>query len=180
MNTPSGPRRTLYTVGHSNLDLLDFIELLGVHQISVLVDVRSRPRSAWVPHFNRESLAPAAERAGIEYQWSPQLGGRPDSDEFYTPSGHVRYDRLAASPPFQAALATLLETASHSRVAVMCAEKSPAQCHRRLLVARAVAKDFSTVHILDRNSPAPDSDFADPQGSLFVDTEWLSANPVTR
>ncbi|KAB2857470.1 MAG: DUF488 domain-containing protein, partial [Anaerolineae bacterium] len=47
---------TLYTIGHSNHSLDDFLGLLKQHAITDLVDIRSAPQSRFSPHFNKKRL----------------------------------------------------------------------------------------------------------------------------
>src|SRR5712692_1311048 len=81
---------TIFSLGHSNQSMETFFALLRQHEIEVLVDVRSSPYSKYVPHFNSNALAAAAEQAEIKYIFMGQeLGGRPDEDEFYDINGDV-------------------------------------------------------------------------------------------
>lgn len=130
----------LYSIGHSNHPLDAFLDLLRSHGIEVLLDVRSAPYSRYVPHFNPANLKTALKEAGFQYIYmGKELGGRPEGAEFYDAEGHVRYDRLAASPLFLAGLDRLITGAARYRVAMMCSEENPTDCHRRLLITRVLA-----------------------------------------
>jgi uncharacterized protein (DUF488 family) len=130
----------LYSIGHSNHSLDDFLDLLRTHGIEVLVDVRSAPYSRYVPHFNPANLKASLKEAGFQYIYmGKELGGRPDGAEFYDAEGHVRYDRLAESPLFLGGLERLITGAERYRVAMMCSEENPTDCHRRLLITRVLA-----------------------------------------
>ena len=77
----------IYTIGHSNHAIGQFIELLKQHDIEALVDVRRFPSSRRLPHFNRPELATALQEHGIEYLWLKSLGGHrkeglPESPNF--------------------------------------------------------------------------------------------------
>ena len=63
------------TVGHSTRSLNEFIALLSAHSVTCLIDVRTVPRSAHNPQFNRDTLPASLETAGISYQHEPGLGG---------------------------------------------------------------------------------------------------------
>src|SRR4051812_7664203 len=129
----------LYSVGHSNHALGFFLDLLKREDIQVLVDVRSSPYSRFAPHFNREELKPHVRSAGIQYLFMGDvLGGRPDGDDFYDAAGHVLYDEVAATTWFQEGIQRLSRGAASHRVAMMCSEEDPTDCHRRLLVARVL------------------------------------------
>ena len=130
----------IFSIGHSNHPLDAFLDLLRSHGIEVLVDVRSAPYSRYVPHFNPANLKTALKEARFQYLYmGKELGGRPEGAEFYDAEGHVRYDRLAESPLFLAGLDRLITGAERYRVAMMCSEENPTDCHRRLLITRVLA-----------------------------------------
>lgn len=174
----SGRTRTLWTVGHSNHDLETFLDLVRGSGVEVVVDVRSVPRSRYWPHFNREPLHAALERAGVGYVFlGDALGGRPEDDELYDADGRVRYDLVARTGRFRQGLERLLDEVSRSRVALMCSEEDPQRCHRRLLVGRALADaPVEIAHIRKGGTVQPDAELPpleDPivQHSLFDEGE---------
>ncbi len=130
----------VYSIGHSRHPLERFLELLRLHGIDVVVDVRSAPYSRHAPHMSGRNLRGSLAAVGIRYLYlGGELGGRPEEDELYDPEGHVLYGRVASTRFFAAGLERLLDEAGRARVAIMCAEEDPAGCHRRLLVGRALA-----------------------------------------
>ena len=139
----------VFTIGHSNHSLEAFSDLLAQHRVDVLADVRSAPYSRFNPQFNRESLAVALKSSEIEYAYfGRQLGGRPKDSSCYE-GGRVCYDRVAETQDFRQGLAQVMDTAGQHRVAMMCAEKEPLDCHRTLLVAQALdARGVNVHHIL--------------------------------
>ena len=46
----------LYTIGHSNHSLEKFLELLQLHKITIIADIRSVPQSRFSPQFNQKNL----------------------------------------------------------------------------------------------------------------------------
>jgi uncharacterized protein (DUF488 family) len=131
---------TVFTIGHSNHDEATFLELLKQHRIDVVADVRSQPYSKYTTQFNTDQLQAALAGAGVRYVFlGQQLGGRPEEPEFYDAAGHVLYDRLAQSPRFLEGLARLQRGLHQYRVALLCSEEDPAECHRNLLVSRVLA-----------------------------------------
>ena len=56
---------TVYTVGHSNRDLDEFVGLLKAHGVETLVDIRNLPGSNKYPRFNRDELTDSLARAGF-------------------------------------------------------------------------------------------------------------------
>jgi uncharacterized protein (DUF488 family) len=133
------PAPAILTIGHSRHPLERFIALLQEAQVTALADVRSAPMSRFSPHFNKNALAASLAAQGIDYVFlGKELGGRPERPEMYT-QGRADYEKMAASPEFREALARLTEAAGRHRVAVMCSEADPLDCHRCLLVGRALA-----------------------------------------
>ena len=140
----------MFTVGHSNHSLEAFLALLQQHGVEEVVDVRSSPYSRYVPHFNKNVLEGTLQKAGIAYVYlGGELGGRPSDPSCYDEFGQVMYNRVADTDLFNDALDLVMGTANDRRIALMCAEKEPLECHRTLLVARALAAGgVSVEHIL--------------------------------
>ena len=139
----------ILTIGHSRHPLERFLSLLTTAQVTAIADVRSAPVSRFSPHFNKTALAASLAGQRIDYVFLGQaLGGRPERPELYT-QGRADYEKMAASPDFRAGLAELIEMAERHRVAAMCSEADPLDCHRCLLVGRALAEAGLDVgHIL--------------------------------
>jgi uncharacterized protein (DUF488 family) len=135
MNAP-GPQ--LFTIGHSNHELPVFSALLHQHAVTAVADVRSAPYSRHCPHFNKERLQGSLQAQGIAYVFlGAELGARTKDPDCYE-QGRVQYERLAATRQFQQGLERVLRGAQSYRIALMCAEREPLECHRTLLVARAL------------------------------------------
>ena len=129
----------IYSVGHSNQSLEKFLALLEAHHIALLVDVRSSPFSRYVTYFNRPELEYAVEHRSIGYRFMGQeLGGRPEGTQFYDDEGYVLYYRVAEAGFFLNGLKRLEQAATDQRVAIMCSEEDPTNCHRRLLIGRVL------------------------------------------
>ena len=139
---------TVYTIGHSNHSLADFLALLGDAGVSAVADVRSAPYSRFNPQFNREALGHALKEKGLGYIYAGrELGGRSDDPRCYE-DGRICYDRVAETPHFKDGIAKLLQDAGGHSMALMCAEKEPLDCHRTLLVAPALAdQGLDVTHI---------------------------------
>jgi uncharacterized protein (DUF488 family) len=143
----------IFTIGHSRRTQEEFVELLWVHGVSCVVDVRSLPRSRWVPHFNREQMEVWVPEAGVAYRWLPDLGGlrNPRRD---APDSNIRNPRFRAyadymlTAEFACALEELLAIAVDEQVAIMCAEAVPWKCHRWLISDALVARGYRVEHIL--------------------------------
>ena len=139
----------IYTIGHSNHGLGEFLGLLRDAEIEVLVDVRSNPVSRYARHFDKTELQDALDRTGIRYLYlGRELGGKPLSPDFYDATGRVLYPRLAESPLFREGIERLYDEAQKQRVAVMCSEEDPTGCHRRMLIAPSLsARGVAVLHL---------------------------------
>ena len=127
---------TIFTVGHSTHTIERFIALLEQHGVTALCDVRSKPYSRMNPQFNREDLKRSLHERGITYVFlGVELGARSD-DPACCDHGKVLYDRLSQTELFNKGLERVREGAKKYKVALMCAEKEPLECHRTILVAR--------------------------------------------
>ncbi len=175
----------VFSIGHSNHDLAAFLGLLGPARIDVIADVRTSPFSRYATHFNREHLSRALRAGGLDYVFlGRELGGRPEGDEFYDVEGHVRYDRLSKSPLFGEGIQRLIEGSAKHRVAMLCSEGDPAQCHRHLLIARVLDQlGVGVTHILPDGRMAAYGTVAErtpTQFGLFdVEEEHLWRSPLS-
>ncbi len=176
---------TLFTIGHSNHPQEQLIDLLRMHRVDAVCDVRSSPYSRINPQFNREVLRQALREAKIAYVFlGDELGARSDDPSCYE-AGKVKYDRLARTSDFRRGLERVLEGAQRFRVALMCAEKEPLECHRTILVARylvgegaevqhihadgALESQLDALQRLMRNFQMPDNDMFRSQAELLAE-----------
>ena len=126
----------VFTVGHSNHAFVTLLGLLQMQAIDVVADVRSTPYSRYNPQFDRETLKGTLRGAGIDYVYlGAELGVRSDDPSLYE-EGRVRFDRVAATEAFRRGIARLQAGVVKVRIALMCAEKEPLECHRTILVSR--------------------------------------------
>jgi uncharacterized protein (DUF488 family) len=140
--------RELFTIGHSTQTWEQFLELLTRHRIGAIGDVRSSPYSARFPQFNREILDRALRGANIRYVFlGDELGARRAERECYV-DGVARYDRIARTAAFHAGLERVQTGADRFRLALMCAERDPLECHRTILICRQFRNNMDIRHIL--------------------------------
>ena len=143
---------TLWSIGHSTHSFEAFVRLMAMHDISLLADIRTVPKSRRHPHFNAEALARSLPGRGVTYVELPRLGGwrraAPDS-----PNGAWRnlsfrgYADYAMGDDFDEGLAQLRELAAAQSTAMMCAEAVWWRCHRRLVADRLVLAGDTVCHI---------------------------------
>ncbi len=150
---PSSPspdeRPPLYTIGYGARTLDEFLAALQSHRIEDLIDVRTAPFSKFKPEFSRELLQHHLQRAGLGYVYmGDSLGGQPKDPACQT-EGKVDYDKVRAQPFFQAGVERLRKVFEQGRrVALMCSEGRPEQCHRSKLIGEAlVAAGIPVRHI---------------------------------
>jgi uncharacterized protein (DUF488 family) len=130
----------LLTIGHSNLPVEAFMTLIQNAGVTAVADVRSVPFSRRFPWFSGPKLAAGLQGADIAYlPFGEALGGRPRDPGLYC-EGVADYEKMAVTPLFRAGLDRLGEAMGRFRVCLMCAEREPLDCHRCLLVARALAE----------------------------------------
>jgi len=147
---------TLYTIGHSSRDIGELIDVLAASGVGMLVDVRAFPRSRRHPQFNQRALEAALGARGIGYSWRGEaLGGfrtpRPDSRHVALRVAAFRgFADYMESAAFETALAEVLRQAERERLAIMCAEREPAECHRSLIADAALARGAQVIHLIDR------------------------------
>ncbi|HIJ71496.1 MAG TPA: DUF488 domain-containing protein [Planctomycetes bacterium] len=143
--------KELFTIGHSNHSLDNFLELLLAHHISAVADVRSIPYSKYSPQFNKDELKSALKNANINYMFlGRELGASRTEDGCYI-EGKAKYDQIAQLPAFRHGLDKVLHEAQRNRVALMCSESDPITCHRTILVCRELKRicpDLEITHIL--------------------------------
>jgi uncharacterized protein (DUF488 family) len=143
------PARPILTIGYSRHSWERFAALLAGAGVEIVADIRSAPRSRFSPHFNNDAMAAALAARNVAYVFlGKELGGRPQSPALYT-GGTADYEKMAATPEFRRGLEWLKEDAARGSVALMCSEADPLECHRCLLVGRALAEEGADVrHIL--------------------------------
>jgi uncharacterized protein (DUF488 family) len=144
---------TVYTIGHSNHPPERFIALLRRADITALADVRSVPFSRRHPQFSKPVLAEALQQEGLAYVFlGEELGGM-RKDPVLLRDGAPDYDKIAATESFRNGLDRVIDGASRHRIALMCAEREPLDCHRFLLVSRHLALRGARInHILGDGS----------------------------
>lgn len=143
------PLSEVFTIGHSNHTFETFMALLVRHGVTAVADVRSAPFSRFNPQFSRDALIRDLKCHAIRYVFlGRELGARSADPSCYE-NGRVQYSRLARTELFSRGVEQVIREARDARVALLCAEKDPLDCHRALLVARALdERGIEVRHIL--------------------------------
>jgi uncharacterized protein (DUF488 family) len=143
----------IYTIGHSNGTVDRLLGLLLQHAITAVADVRSQPYSRFNPQFNREELAGELKKAGLEYVFLGQELGARSADPACYREGRAQYSLMAQTQLFARGIDRLLAGADNFRVAILCAEKEPIECHRTILISRHLhERNIAVRHILEDGS----------------------------
>jgi uncharacterized protein (DUF488 family) len=154
MKASAAKTSTIWTIGHSTRPIEEFLVLLAEYRIETIADVRSFPGSRKYPQYGKEALAPTLAEHAIGYHWLQILGGRrrvsPDSPNTGWRNASFRgYADYMASTEFAQGLAELMELASKSRTAMMCAEAVWWRCHRSMISDALCVDGVEVVHIMD-------------------------------
>ena len=144
---------TLWTLGHSTRPIDEFIRVLRAHEIILLVDVRTVPRSRYNPQFNTDTLSESLKEAGLVSLHMPALGGlrkaQKDSINIGWRNASFRgYADYMQTDKFQRALEELMAYGTDTRTAIMCAEAVPWRCHRSLIADALTSKGWEVRHIM--------------------------------
>jgi uncharacterized protein (DUF488 family) len=139
----------ILTIGHSNHPIERFLALVQGAGVSALADVRSFPSSRYAPQFNKATLAKSLEEKAIAYLYlGKELGGRTHEHPSTPDSFRAGLDRVVA------------ESARH-RIALMCAERDPLDCHRLMLARALEMRGVAVGHILASGEIASQSSTED-------------------
>lgn len=147
---------TIFTIGHSNRYLTDFVALLNEQSIQHVVDVRKLPGSKRYPQFNEDTLAEGLSQHQIDFSRSQGLTGRRkvsqdvtfETNAWWQNRSFHNYADHALTTTFHNALADLTETAAQYRTAIMCSEAVWWRCHRRIIADYLLAAGHRVEHIM--------------------------------
>ena len=133
---------TLYSIGYATKPFTKFLAQLQGYEVDVVADVRSVPYSAAFHDYHREPLQRALKQQGISYVYlGGELGPRSTNPAHYDETGQVQYDRLQRSENFLDGIERIRTgLAKGLNIALLCAEKDPALCHRSLLIGHYLAR----------------------------------------
>jgi uncharacterized protein (DUF488 family) len=158
----------IYTIGHSNHPFARFLEILKSHQIAILADVRSLPRSRYNAQFNKSALEESLPRHLIAYHHLPGLGGFRQAPKTSKPPMHedpfAGYRHYMGTDAFSDRLRQLIDLSAQGATVLMCAEADPARCHRFLISDALEARGIAAIHILAIDHVQKHADYAGRAG----------------
>lgn len=177
------------TIGHSTHELDYFLGLLKEQNVTAIADVRSVPASRFTPQFNQEALRRALNHVDVKYVFlGKELGARSDDPTCYV-DGRVKYERLAHTAGFAEGIERLRGGMELERIALMCTEQEPLDCHRTVLICRVLVDvGVSVTHIhgngrLESHSQAMQrlmASFGLDQADLFHSSDELLDEALRR
>lgn len=148
----------LYTIGHSNRTLEEFLELVHAHELNQIIDIRSIPKSRLFPWFNKEALSKTFTKSKIVYHHVPQLGGRRHTSKASKNNGWVNasfrgFADYMQTKDFFLGLKILNQflKSRHKKTAIMCAEAVPWRCHRSLIADAELVRGIKVIDILTKS-----------------------------
>jgi uncharacterized protein (DUF488 family) len=130
----AGPK--VYTIGYEKRSAGQLGEALTEAGVEVLVDVRDNPNSRR-PEFRPEALRQLCRESGLRYEARYELGApkhqRDQLHETHDLTAYLDWFRGYARRSLGDELNRLAELAQRERIALMCYERAPEDCHRSVL-----------------------------------------------
>lgn len=143
--------KTVFTIGHSVHTREAFLELLLKNGINCIVDVRSIPNSAHVPQFNKDEFSAYLKSKGIVYMsFADEFGARHEERELLDNEGVVDFKKIWRTGKFLSGVERLKAGVDKGyKVALMCSEAEPMDCHRFSMISRYLVNNgFEVKHVL--------------------------------
>ena len=150
-------RPFIFTIGHSTHSIDEFVELLKLHGVKEVVDVRSIPMSGHNPQFNTDTLKESLQQVHIKYKHLKKLGGLRHSKKDSINLGwrNISFRGFAdymATQEFSEGLEALIKISGMRETVIMCAEAVPWRCHRSLIADALTKKGWLVHNIISRTS----------------------------
>ncbi len=130
------PAPVIFTTGYEGAVQDELLDRLASAGARVLLDIRAVPQSR-KPGFSKRLLAASAEARGIRYVHLQALG-TPKPGREAARAGHAaEMERIfaahMATEPAQAALAAARDIVASAPACLLCFERDPHFCHRRIV-----------------------------------------------
>lgn len=143
--------KALFTIGYEGLDPDRFTAALKSAGVSVLADIRAVANSR-KPGFSKSALKAGLEEADLAYEYVRALGtpkaGREAAHANDTALMRKIYcEEVLDTAEGALAVDELEALATRSPTCLLCVERDPARCHRRVLAERLAARGFTVVDL---------------------------------
>ena len=160
--------KTVFTIGYAGIKLPQFIDALKEQGITLLVDVRSVPKSQYFPDFNDARLKEQLSKHGIKYKnWKEEFGARQTNRDWFT-CDVLDFEKFAKSEPFKKGIEGIKQ--GDEVICLMCAEIDPIGCHRGILCGKELrTAGFDVAHIIaKRNGEVTVENHSDLENRLLT------------
>lgn len=127
----------VYSIGHSNRKIDEFLKILKKYNIRKIIDVRRFPSSKKFPWFNKDNLEKILRENNIKYVHFESLGG-------FRKEGYKNFAKTQKFKSEVEKLISILEDGS----AIMCSEKYWFRCHRRFICKELEKRGLKVIHII--------------------------------
>lgn len=147
-------KNMIYTIGYAGVTIDRFVQILKNMEISLLIDVRSIPKSRYFTVFNSNPLSKTLANVNIKYEnWKDEFGARQENLDYYT-DYILDYKKFAQSQQFQTGISKIKELESKGEnICLMCAEIDPVNCHRAILCGKEIfANGLNVTHIVAKRN----------------------------
>ncbi len=144
----------LFTIGHSNYEINYFINIVKKYKINCIVDVRSIPYSKYSPQYNKENIKKLLKINKINYIYmGKEFGAMRTAKTLYTKEGYVDFEKVKYDKDFKLGINRVkVGVEKGYKIAFMCAEKIPSDCHRCILIGRTFKNlGYNIINIIDEN-----------------------------
>lgn len=151
---------SFFTIGHSTHTIKKFVDILAAANVTMVVDVRTIPKSRTNPQYNYDVLPLSLAQFQIEYAYIPELGGLrekskiidQDLNGFWKNQSFHNYADYALTDAFQLGLERLMAMGRQQRCAIMCAESVWWRCHRRIIADYLLVRGETVFHLMGQHS----------------------------
>lgn len=145
-----------YTIGHSTRTLDEFIKVLQEYRIDSIIDIRSNPTltNVYTKHFSKDSLEKSLVCNQIKYLYlGKELGEVRKDGRALDEKVNVDFNDVIECNLFKKGIYEIIERLSNKeRIAILCSERNPLNCHRSILVGYTLSKNGVLVeHIIDKD-----------------------------
>ena len=159
----------IYTIGHSNHPIEKFIELLQAYKVETIVEVRSVPKSSYSTHFNKPNLIYELSQFHIQYSGMlmKMLGGRPEDTSVLNSDNKIDEALIEKKEWYKDGIKKLISLSKESKIAIMCSEENPKNCHRGYIISHALLKKGEEVHHIRGDGSLQKASYISKQVTLF-------------
>lgn len=146
--------KVLFTIGYEMLNQDIFIEKLSNNNINLLIDIREVPISRKTG-FSKKKLMELVNNAGIEYVHFPELGSPKKARNNLHATGNFEafseeyMEHLKTHDVAYEKINLIMDFLKTKRCCMLCFEKRPDKCHRRLLAAKIKKSMKGPLEVID-------------------------------